>query len=148
MHASTSAHPHRRLLIQPAPRRKPSRAAQSVTLVLSRLVAIFLLFDGAARLALFTPYVEGLTAIGYPSWLGPSIGAVLVVATVLYLFPATTVLGALLLTGYLGGAAASQVRLEDPWFLFPIVLGAILWARLWVTHPAVRELLPLVRRGP
>jgi hypothetical protein len=121
------------------------RAARAAALVLSRLVAVFLLFDGVARLVLFSPYVEGLVAMGYPQWLGPSIGSLLVACTVLYLATPTSVLGAVLLTGYLGGAAASQVRLEDPWFLFPVAMGVILWAHLFLREPRLRELLPLLR---
>jgi hypothetical protein len=112
-----------------------------VFLVLSRLVALFLIFDGAARLALFGPYVEGLAAMGYPTWQGPAIGATLVAWTVLYLVPRTALLGAILTTGYLGGAAAAHVRLEDRWFLFPVGLAAILWGHLYLRDPRLRELL-------
>ncbi len=146
MQTRTADSPRPRLERRTAPP-APAGRARIVTLVLSRLVAVFLLFDGAARLALFAPYVEGLTEMGYPAWLGPSIGGLLVVATILYLIPATAVLGALLVTGYLGGAAASHVRLEDPWFFFPVVLAALLWAHLWVVEPRVRGLIPIVRRA-
>lgn len=119
------------------------RVLARVFLVLSRLVAIFLIFDGAARLVLFTPYVEGLVQMGYPAWQGPAIGFTLVVSVILYLIPRTSVLGAILTTGYLGGAAASLVRLEDLWFLFPVALAAILWAYLCLREPRLRELLGL-----
>ncbi len=59
--------------------------------------------------------------------------------------PRTTVLGAILVTGYLGGATATQVRVGDPWFLFPVAMGALAWAGLWLRHARVRDLLPLVR---
>jgi hypothetical protein len=117
------------------------RALGRVFLVLSRLVAVFLIFDGAARLVLFTPYVEGLVQMGYPAWQGPAIGATLIVSVILYLIPRTAALGAILTTGYLGGAAAAHVRLEDAWFLFPVTLAVILWAHLYLREPRLRELL-------
>ena len=101
-------------------------------LALTSLVALFLLVDGGARLAGFAPYVEGMTK-----------GLSLLVSTVLYTIPRTMVLGAILVTGYLGGATATQVRVGDPWFLFPVVLGVLAWAGLWCRSPRIRELLPL-----
>ena len=108
-------------------------------LVLSWLVGLFLLFDGGARLVGFAPYVEGLTKVGYDAALEPA------VSTILYAVPRTTVLGAILVTGYLGGAVATQVRVGDPWFLFPVVMSALAWAGLWCRNPRIRELLPFVR---
>jgi hypothetical protein len=114
-------------------------------LVLSWLVTLFLLVDGGARLAGFAPYVEGLTKFGYGATLAPWIGASLLVSAILYAVPRTTLLGAILVTGYLGGAVATQVRVGDPWFLFPAVMGALAWAGLWCRSPRIRELLPFVR---
>src|SRR5436309_13383298 len=85
--------------------------------ILSGLVSLFLLVDGGARLAGFAPYVEGLTKFGYPVTLAPWIGLSLLLSTVLYAVPRTMALGAILVTGYLGGATATQVRVGDPWFL-------------------------------
>jgi hypothetical protein len=113
-------------------------------LVLSWLVILFCGFDGGARLAGFAPYVEGMPKFGYDVWLAPWIGLSLLVATILYAVPRTAVLGAILLTGYLGGAVATQVRVGDPWFLFPAVMGALAWAGLWCRSPSIRELLPVV----
>ena len=118
---------------------------QRTGLVLSGLVTLFLLLDGGARLAGFAPYVEGLTKFGYDAALAPWIGASLLVSTILYAVPRTTVLGAILVTGYLGGAVATQVRVGDPWFLFPAVMGALAWAGLWCRSPRIRELLPFVK---
>jgi hypothetical protein len=112
-------------------------------LVLSSLVSLFLLVDGGVRLAGFAPYVEGMTKFGYSAALAPWIGLSLLVSTVLYVMPRTMVLGAILVTGYLGGATATQVRVGDPWFLFPVVLGALAWAALWCRSPRIRDLLPL-----
>ena len=113
-------------------------------LALSGLVSLFLLVDGGARVAGFAPYVQGMTKFGYDAALAPWIGVSLLISTILYLAPRTTVLGAVLLTGYLGGATATQVRVGDPWFLFPVAMGALAWAGLWLRHARVRDLLPLV----
>ena len=62
------------------------------------------------------------------------------------MIPRTSVLGAILLTGYLGGATATQVRVEDPWFLFPVLLGVLLWGGLFLRNDTLRALLPLRNR--
>ena len=127
------------------PDRTGSRGMRVTGMVLSGFVVLFLLVDGGARVARFAPYVEGLTKFGYPAELAPVIGLSLVVCTVLYALPRTTVLGAILITGYLGGATATQVRVGDKWFLFPVVLGVLAWAGLWCRNARVRQLLPLTR---
>ena len=125
---------------------RPGSAAMHRTgLVLSSLVSLFLLVDGGARLAGFAPYVEGLTKFGYDAGLAPWIGVSLLISTILYVVPRTTVMGAILVTGYLGGATATQVRVGDPWFLFPVAMGALAWAGLWLRNARVRDLLPLVK---
>ena len=124
--------------------RPESAGMRRTGLVLSGLVSLFLLIDGGARLAGFAPYVEGLTKFGYPVTLAPWIGLSLLLSTVLYTVPRTMVLGAILVTGYLGGATATQVRVGDPWFLFPVALGVMAWAGLWCRNARVRALLPLM----
>jgi hypothetical protein len=114
--------------------------------IASGFVALFLLVDGGARLAGFEPYREGLTHFGYAVELAPWIGISLLVPTLLYLDPRTAILGAILMTGYLGGAVATQVRMGDPWFLFPIALGVLAWGGLWLRDAALREWIPLVKR--
>ncbi len=122
-----------------------STAMRRTGLALSSLVTLFLLVDGGARLAGFAPYVEGLTKFGYSAALAPWIGLSLLVSTILYAIPRTMVLGAILVTGYLGGATATQVRVGDSWFLFPVVLGALAWGGLGCRSPRIRDLLPLMR---
>ena len=107
------------------------------------LIGVFLFVDGAARLAGFAPYIEGTTRFGYAAWLAPWIGVSLVVSTVLLLIPRSSILGAILVTGYLGGAVATQVRAQNPWFLFPIGLGALIWLGLYLCEPRLRALVPL-----
>jgi hypothetical protein len=110
---------------------------------LTGFVGLFCLVDGGLRVAGFRPYVEGLTQFGYGTWLAPWIGLALLVPTILMLIPRTAVLGMILVTGYLGGATATQVRAEDPWFLFPVVLGAMAWLGLYLRDTRVRALIPL-----
>lgn len=112
---------------------------------LTALLSLFLLADGALRIAGFAPYVEGTVQAGYPESMAPGIGLALLVPTLLYLLPRTSVLGAILLTGYLGGATATNLRLGMP-LAFPVVFGVLVWAALYLRLGALRELFP-VRRG-
>ncbi len=105
-------------------------------------VGVFLLVDGGARLAGYAPYVEGMTTFGYAASLAPWIGLALLASTMLMLIPGTAVLGCILVTGYLGGATATQVRVQDPWFLFPVALGVVSWLGLYLREPRLRTLLP------
>ena len=111
--------------------------------VVSGFAALFLLADGVLRAVRFQPYVDGTVQFGYPQHLATPIGVVLVVCTLLYLIPRTTVLGAILLTGYLGGATASHVRMEDPFFLVAAVVGVLVWAGLYLREPRLRALVSL-----
>jgi hypothetical protein len=111
--------------------------------VLTGLVGLFLLVDGGGRVAGFAPYLDGMTQFGYPVSLATPVGLSLLVSTILMLIPRTTVLGSVLVTGYLGGATASQVRLGNPWFLFPIALGVLAWLGLWLRDARLRALLPM-----
>lgn len=109
---------------------------------LTGFVGLFLLVDGCARLAGFALYVEGMTKFGYAASLAPWIGLVLLICTITMLIPRTAVLGSILVTGYLGGAAATQVRVQDPWFLFPVILGVMAWLGLYLRDASVRALIP------
>jgi hypothetical protein len=82
--------------------------------------------------------VDATTKLGYPAGLGVAIGVIELVCLVAYLIPRTAIVGAILLTGFLGGATATQARVEDPWFAFPIVVGAMVWAALYLRDPRVR----------
>jgi len=112
--------------------------------ILTGFVGLFLLVDGAARLAGFAPYIEGTTRFGYAAWMAPWIGITLAVSSILMMVPRSAVVGLILVTGYLGGATATQVRAQDPWFLFPIALGALAWLGLYLRDARVRALLPLM----
>lgn len=113
--------------------------------IVSGLPALFLLVDGAMKLVKPAPVVEATVRLGYPESTIVPIGIVLVVCTIIYLIPKTSVLGAILLTGYLGGAVATQVRAGEPLFsiIFAIVFGVLLWLGLYLRNPTLRLLVPL-----
>jgi hypothetical protein len=111
--------------------------------IMSGIVVLFLVFDGVTKLILTSPVVEGMQKLGYPVQLAPLIGAILLICVVLYLIPRTAPLGAILLTGYLGGAVASQLRLQMPLFgytLFPIYVAVLAWGGLYLRDNRVRAL--------
>ncbi len=113
--------------------------------IVSGLPALFLLVDGAAKLVKPAVVVEATTKLGYPEGLIVPVGIILIVCTILYLIPATSVLGAILTTGYLGGAVATHVRVNEAVFpmVFPIILGALLWLGLYLNDTRLRALIPL-----
>ena len=113
--------------------------------VVSILPALFLLLDGVMKLVKPVQVVEATVKLGYPESVIFGLGIVLLTCTVLYLIPRTSVLGAILLTGYLGGAVASHLRAEDGPFpvFFPVIFGALLWGGLVLRDARLRGLLPL-----
>jgi len=113
--------------------------------IVSALVVLFLVFDGVVKVLKLAVAVEGTARLGYPAGLVMGIGIVELVCVVAYVIPRTSVLGAILLTGYLGGATATQVRLEDPWFFFPVVIGVLLWGGLYLRDARLRALIPVDR---
>lgn len=106
-------------------------------IVIGAWVVLFLAFDAAVKLLGLDVAVEGTTRLGYPASLVVAIGWVELVCLLAYVIPRTAPIGALLLTGYLGGATATQVRVEDPWFLFPIAVGVLMWGALWLRDPRI-----------
>ena len=113
--------------------------------IMSALPALFLLFDGGAKLVQPAPVVEGTVKLGYPVSVILGLGIVLLASTLLYIIPRTAVLGAILLTGYLGGAVASNLRIQEGWFviLFPVFFGALIWGGLYLRDARLRALIPL-----
>ena len=123
----------------------PSRAALWSGRVLGGLPALFLLVDAAAKLIKPEPVVKGTIELGYPEAAIVPLGVVLLASTILYLVPRTAVLGAILLTGYLGGAVSAHVRVGNPLLthtLFPVFFGMMLWGGLVLRDRRLRALLP------
>ena len=117
---------------------------------LSGLVVVFLLFDGAIKLVPWPVVTETMDRMGYGSseMLARSLGLITIVCTVLYSIPPTSILGAILLTGYLGGAIASHLRIDSPLFshvLFGFYLGLMVWGGLWLRDRSLRTLIPFQR---
>jgi DoxX-like protein len=116
--------------------------------IVSALPALFLLLDGVMKLFKPAVVVEGTVKLGYQETVIVPLGIVLLTCTVLYIIPRTSVLGAILLTGYLGGAVATHVRLGGGLFpiSFPIILGVLIWGGLFLRDTRLRALIPL-RKG-
>jgi hypothetical protein len=135
------------VITETAPVGKPARWTGRV---LSGLVIAFLLFDGVIKLVPWPVVTETMDRMGYGSseTLARSLGIITIVCTVLYSVPPTSILGAILLTGYLGGAIASHVRIGSPMFthvLFGFYLGLMVWGGLWLRDPALRNLISFRR---
>ena len=116
--------------------------------ILSGLAIAFFVMDGVMKLVQPRVVIDATAEIGWPT--DPTtlstLGIVLLASTILYVIPRTSVLGAILLTGFLGGAVASHVRHGDPVFthdLFGVYLGLIVWGGLWFRDPRVRALIPV-----
>lgn len=116
--------------------------------VLSGLGAAFMIFDGVIHVLKIAPVVEAFQQLGYPIGASRTLGLIELICVALYLLPRTSLLGAVLLTGYLGGAIATQVRVGAPLFsvtLFPVYVALLLWGGLYLRDRQVRSLIPLRR---
>jgi ABC-type transport system involved in cytochrome c biogenesis permease component len=114
--------------------------------VIGGLIAAFMLLDAAMKFVKPPQVAEAFVRTGWPLELSVPLGAILLTSLVLYLIPRTAVLGAILLTGYFGGAVATNLRLENPLFshtLFPVYFGLLTWFALWLREPRLCELVPL-----
>ena len=114
--------------------------------ILTGLVVMLLTLDAAMKLAAVQPVIDAMRGLGFPDTpaMARGLGALLLACTLLYAFPRTAALGALLLTGFLGGAIASQLRIGSPWFshvLFGAYVGIALWAGLLARRPDLRSLI-------
>jgi len=115
--------------------------------IISGLPAAFLLFDGAMKLVKPEFVVKATIQLGYPDSVIVPLGSVLLGCTVLYLIPSTSLLGAILLTGYLGGAVATHVRVGAGLFevTFPVIVGALLWGGLFLRESRLTQLIAMRR---
>lgn len=110
--------------------------------IISALPVLLLLFSGMMKLMKPPSVMEGFVRLGYPESLALGIGIVELACVAIYLVPRTSVLGAILLTGYLGGATATHLRIGEPVFA-PIILGTMIWAGLFFRDVRLRALIPL-----
>jgi DoxX-like family len=118
--------------------------------IMSGLVILFLTVDGAIKLVPLAVVIDSMTPLGYPPSIGLArfLGILTLACTALYALPRTSVLGAILLTGYMGGAMATHLRIGSPLFthvLFGLYLGLLVWGGLFLRDPVLRRLLPLRR---
>jgi hypothetical protein len=116
--------------------------------IMTALPVLFLLMDGIMKLMKPQPVVKATVELGYPEGVIMGLGIVLLVCVILYVVPRTAVLGAILLTGYLGGAIATHVRVGNPLFshvLFPVYLGVLIWGGLFLRDRRLRDFIPLRR---
>ena len=115
--------------------------------VLSGLMALLFVFDGIGHLMKPAPVVEAFSRLGYPLSASIGIGLLALICTAMYVTPRTSLLGAILLTGYLGGAVSTHVRAGSTLFetIFPVILGALVWAGIFVRDAQLRQLIPLRR---
>jgi len=114
--------------------------------IVSALPVLFLLMDGVMKLFKPAVVVDATVKLGYTETTIVPLGIVLLACTILYVAPLTSVLGAILLTGYLGGAVATHTRVGDPLFshvLFPTYLGTLIWLGLYLRDARLRALVPL-----
>ena len=124
----------------------PNAPVSKITLwagrIVSTLPVLLLLMSGGMKLIKPTFVVEGIAHLGWPENLALALGVVELTCTVLYIVPQTSVLGAILLTGYLGGATATHLRIGEDYY-GPIVLGVLVWLGLYLRDPRLRALVPL-----
>ncbi len=123
-------------------------SARNIGRAITALPVAFLVFDTGIKFSHVDAVAQSLNQLGLPVHLAPAIGILELVCLVIYLIPSTAVLGAVLLTGYLGGAISLHVRVANPLFshiLFPTYIAALLWGGLYLREPRLRALLPIRR---
>ena len=127
-----------------------SKAARWTGTAMSGLIVLFLLFDGGIKLVPLEIVTQTSSEIGLPTDAGfaRTLGILTLIGTLLYAIPRTSVLGAILLTGYMGGAIATHLRIGSPLFshtLFGVYLGLLIWGGLYLRDPRLRQLIPFCR---
>ena len=130
---------------QPLGHAPSSRARDWTAWILTGIPVLFLLVDGIIKLARIKAVTDSLPKFGWPVGLAVPLGILLLSCLALYVVPRTAALGAILLTGYLGGAVATHVRIGDPLFshvLFPVYIGVMLWGGLYLRDARLRALIP------
>jgi hypothetical protein len=121
----------------------PSQTMPWIVRILTVLLALFFLMDAVMKIVKSAPAMEGTVQAGYPASAVAPIGWTLLICLAFYLIPRTSILGAILLTGYLGGATATMVRMNNQLFFFPIIFGVLVWLPLYLGEDRLRALVPL-----
>lgn len=118
--------------------------------IITAVPVLFLIFDAVIKFLNIAPVTESFARLGYLTSIAAGIGALELFCLVVYLVPRTAIVGAILLTGYLGGAIATHLRVGDPFFthvFFPLYVGALLWGGLFLRDERLRALV-LLRNSP
>ncbi|SEW37272.1 DoxX family protein [Chitinophaga arvensicola] len=123
-------------------KKAPSKAANVTGWVITAICLLFLLFDAIMKIIKNVYAVQGSIKLGWPEEQITGLGVVLLIATIIYAIPRTAVLGAVLISCYLGGAVAIMSRIHEPYY-FPIVFCVLIWAALFFRMPALRALFPV-----
>jgi uncharacterized membrane protein YphA (DoxX/SURF4 family) len=123
----------------------PSRAAFWIGWIMGVLPCLMLFMSAAMKFSQNKQVLEGFDHLGWPARLAIPLGIVEITCTILYLIPRTAALGAILLTGYLGGAIATHVRVGEA-FIIPLILGIVLWGGIFLRDPRLRRLIPFRTR--
>ncbi|GAA0337102.1 DoxX family protein [Sphingomonas oligophenolica] len=132
-----------------APIGRVSARSRWIGCILTGVVVLFLLMDAGMKMLGLPPAIDATTQLGWPAPSVVLLGVILFACTALYALPRTAVLGAILLTAYLGGAVAAQARVGNPLFshiLFGLYVGIAIWSALYLRIPELRELLHPLRR--
>jgi hypothetical protein len=112
---------------------------------LSGLIVLFMLFDGVGKLAAEEHVTKAMAELGWPPGQTVGLGILVLACTAVYVIPRTSVLGAILLTGFLGGATAAKLRIDDASLFFSVVVGVLVWAGLYLRNGRLRALVPIER---
>jgi hypothetical protein len=121
-----------------------SKAALWTGYIMSALPVLLFLVGVIMTLLKPPSVVQGFTQFGFSESLLPKLGILELICAVIYMIPRTSVLGAILLTGYLGGATVTHLRVGQPFFM-PVIVGVLVWGGLFMRDPRVRDLIPLRR---
>lgn len=133
---------------------QPSSGAKTASMasiwtgrILSALTVLFMLFDAFGKFTASAPVIQACTRLGIPTPQLSGIGLLLAISTIIYAIPRTAILGSVLLTGYLGGAVAIQMRAGSPTFetVFPVLFGVVLWAGVYLRECGLRRVFPIKR---
>jgi len=112
---------------------------------MSALPVLLMLFSAVMKLVKAAPVIQGFPRYGYPESLIVTIGVLELLSCIVYLIPSTAVLGAILMTAYLGGATATNVRVGDPSYVMTVLLGVFVWGGLFFRDARLRALIPFRR---